>query len=180
VPRFDKDNGEKTPIVANQQNPWRKSAPSRGPRASIDRDTCPPGLRPEVWNLALVFEQFALARDIKLPQGRFLIYDILLHRITASKIEQATSDQLLDSRGGVRRWDELVEYAIREYWTPDFFGTDYDEYALEDFCHPMMFKAMCQKIRKHAMSQRIAAQSESRAPLTKPAMDMSKRARRTK
>jgi hypothetical protein len=125
----------------------------RTPKTPYDPDKCPAGYDPEVWSLGLLFDQLAKKRGVTLAARMPVIHGVLLKRFARFReLVQEKPRKLLDSKGVIRPWTDFVSATIRDYWTPSFWGTEYDEYALDDYCD--CFLDIGRKIAAHAENVR--------------------------
>lgn len=130
-----------------------KPQPS-APRQPFDRDRCPAGYHPDVWHLALSFEQSAKANGIELRAGRPVIYseidalvthhglrgktyrhrtalckNIALHPALAAHCWLHLPELVRTGHGDSDiTWVQMVEVIIREFWS-----RIWDEHALDHF-----------------------------------------------
>jgi len=124
------------------------------PRQPFDRDRCPAGYDPDVWHLALRFEQSAKADGIELRAGRPVIYaeiDALVthhglrgktYRHRADRCRKRFLSELLADHCWLHlpelerasraeadiTWAQMVEVIMREFWS-----RIWDEHALDHF-----------------------------------------------
>jgi hypothetical protein len=90
-----------------------------GSRKLYDRDKMPDGLDPDVWHLALYFEQVGESNGVSVT-GRPILYVELGHRIRSSNIKLANSG-----------WVEIVQEMIDHFWNT---STD-TAFAINSFCN---------------------------------------------
>lgn len=149
--RFDSysEDGESKP--SSRGNGW--SDKPRTPKTPYDPDKCPAGYDPEVWSLGLLFDQLAKKRGVTLAARMPVIHGVLLKRFARFReLVQEKPHMLLNSKGDIPPWTEFVSATIRAYWTPGFFGSEYDEYALDDYCDTFFYYG--EQVRAHAKNVR--------------------------
>lgn len=102
------------------------------PRVLYDRDKMPEGLDPDIWHLALMFEQTGNEYGHNVI-ARPIVYTELSNRIALSGIRNSI------------HWLSIMEDMIRFYW--DFEVDPYKaDYALNEFCNAGTFSDIYQYI----------------------------------
>jgi hypothetical protein len=101
-------------------------------RVLYDRDKVPEGLDPDIWHLALLFEQAGndYGHDVI---GRPIVYTELSNRITASGIRNSS------------HWTGIMEDMIHVFW--DYIADPHKaDYALNEFCNTGTFDDVRQSV----------------------------------
>lgn len=128
----------------------------------VDLGDCPAGYDPDVWDMALLFEQRATDRGTRLTVGRIILYAMLEPRMEWLRDQRAQVNEKIRgswSADGVTRfssWQEMGRAAIELFWRDDgdlLEPNDPGQYAADDFCHPLEFKAIVWEVRRKSVNK---------------------------
>lgn len=132
-----------TPIISS------KYSYTNGDRQLYDRNKTPEGLDSDIWELVLLFEQYAEQNGFSTP-GRPIMYTELYHRVSADSdlCELLTSLHTdytrVRNNGGICGIDDhrgnpynILEDMIHLYWTTNN-GYDYN-HSINNFCSIEVF-----------------------------------------
>jgi len=158
---WDKEVAEKIRDTRATSRPSYRQDPRhqerKGPR-EFDRNQCPAGWDPDVWSLALQFEQCAAREGIQLAVGRPIIYAALKDRCDDFRqvLYLRKKRWSLDGSNRSAPWQEVVSAAI----TRHFARYHEDEYAVDFFCGPVVFSDMIKEVWQHGHNLWIVRQIE--------------------